>query len=118
MPGVHCSGTCFDNIDKAFDTNNSFEKHLLVKDYNTEISEPFIESFVHEYKLNNLVKEKACFKSVHNPGCIDLIIASNAITLHNTVTVFPGLSDFHILVLAVLKTSITKSKPQKIIIET
>ena len=31
----------------------------------------------------------------------------------NTTTVFTGLSDFHKLVLAVLKTSITKSKPQQ-----
>ena len=32
----------------------------------------------------------------------------------NTATVFTGLSDFHKFVLRVLKTSITKSKPQKI----
>ena len=32
----------------------------------------------------------------------------------NTTTVFTSLSDFHKLVLTVLKTSITKSKPQKI----
>ena len=32
----------------------------------------------------------------------------------NATTVFTGLPDFHKLVLTVLKTSITKSKPQKI----
>ena len=32
----------------------------------------------------------------------------------NTTKVFTGLSDFHKLVLIVLKTSIIKSKPQKI----
>ena len=32
----------------------------------------------------------------------------------NTTAVFTGLSDFHKLVLTVLKSSITKSKPQKI----
>ena len=35
-------------------------------------------------------------------------------SFQNTTTVFTGLSDFHKLVLTVLKTSITKSKPQKI----
>ena len=35
-------------------------------------------------------------------------------TFQNIATVFSGLSDFHQLVLIVLKTSITKSKPQKI----
>ena len=32
----------------------------------------------------------------------------------NTTIVFTGVSDFHKLVLTVLKTSIAKSKPQKI----
>ena len=32
----------------------------------------------------------------------------------NTTIVFTGLSDFHKLVLTVVKTSITKSKPKKI----
>ena len=35
----------------------------------------------------------------------------------NTTAVFTGLSDFHKLILTVLKSSITKSKPQKLIIE-
>ena len=60
------------------------------------------------------MKEKTCFKSVENPSCIDLILTNNAMAFHNTTTVFTGLSDFHVLVLTVLKTSITKSKPQKI----
>ena len=35
-------------------------------------------------------------------------------TFQNTATVFTGISDFHKLVLTVLKTIITKSKPKKI----
>ena len=35
-------------------------------------------------------------------------------TFQNITTVFTGLSDFHKLILTVLKTSITESKPQKI----
>ena len=104
----------FDNLDKAFDTYSSYEKRLLIADFNTETSEPRIDSFIYEHDLQNLVKEKTCFKSVENPSCIDLILTSNAMAFSNTTTVFTGLSDFHKLVLTVLKTSITKSKPQKI----
>ena len=50
-------------------------------------------------------------------SCIDLILTNNAMAFQNTTTVFTGLSDFHKLVLTVLKTSITKSKPQKLLIE-
>ena len=103
----------FDNLDKAFETYSSYEKQLLIGDFNTEISEPRIDSFIYEHDLHNLVKEKTCFKSVENPSCIDLILTNNTIAFQNT-TVFTRLLDFHKLVLTMLKTSITKSKPQKI----
>ena len=51
-------------------------------------------------------------------SCIDLILTNNAMAFQNTTTVFTDLSDFHKLVLTVLKTSITKSKPQKLLTET
>ena len=72
-----------------------------------ETSEPYIDSFMYEDDLQNLAKEKLCSKSVENPSSIDLILTNNAMD-------FTGLSDFYKLVLTVLKTSITKSKPQKI----
>ena len=62
----------------------------------------------------DLVKEKTCFKCVEKPSCIDLILSNDAMAFQNTTTVFKGLPDFHKLFLTVLKTSITKSKPQKI----
>ena len=104
----------FDNLDKAFDTYSSYEKRLLRGHFNTKTSEPRIASFIYKHDLQNLEKEKIYFKSVENPSCIDLILTNNAMAFQNTTTVFTGLSDFHKLVLTVLKTSITKSRPQKI----
>ena len=103
----------FDNLDKAFDIYSSYERRFLIGDFNTERSEPCIDSFVYEHELQNLVKEKTCFKSVDNPSCIDLILTNNAMALQSTTTV-TGFSDFHKSVLTVSKTSIAKSKPQKI----
>ena len=51
-------------------------------------------------------------------SCIDLILTNNAMAFQNTATVFTGLSDFHKLVLTVLKTSITKINLKKLLIET
>ena len=48
----------FDNLNKAFDTYNSYEKRLLIGDFNTETSEPRINFFIYEHDLHNLVKEK------------------------------------------------------------
>ena len=86
---------------------SSYEKRLLIGDFYTETSKPRIDSFIYEHDLHNLVKEKTCFKSVENPSCIDLILTNNAMAFQNTTTVFTGLSDFHKLVLTVLRTSIT-----------
>ena len=104
----------FDSIDKAFDSNSSYEKHLLIEILPPKISEPLIESFLYEHELHNLEKEKNMFKSVHKSTFINFILVNKAIAFQNTTTTSPGLSDFHKFVLAVLKTSITKSNTQKI----
>ena len=87
---------------------------MFIGDFNREIFEPRVDSYVYERKLYNLVKEKTCFKSVHNPSCIDVILTNNAVAFQNTTIVLIGLSDFHKLILTVLKTSIPKSKPKLI----
>ena len=106
-----------DNLDKAFDIYSSYEKRLLIGDFNKEKSERRMDSFICKHDLHNLVKEKICFKSVENSSCIDLL-TNNAVVFQNTATVFTGLSDFHKLVLTVLKTSITKINLKKLLIET
>ena len=87
----------------------AFQKSTDLTDRNGCIdSESRIDSFVYEHELHNPIKEKTCFKSDHNSSCIDLVLTNNAMAFQNTTTVFTGISDFHKLVLIVLKTSITK----------
>ena len=80
------------NLDKPFDTYSYYDKRLLIGDFNTETSEPRIDSFIYEHHVQNLVKEKTFFKCVQNPSCIDLILTNNARAFQNTTTVFTGLS--------------------------
>ena len=87
---------------------------IILGRFNTETSEPRIDSLIYQHDLQNLVKAKTCFKGVENPSCIGLTLTNNAMAFRNTTTIFTDSSDFHKLVLTVLKTSITKSKPQKI----
>ena len=42
---------------------------------------------------------------------IDLLLRNNALPFQNTLLVLKGLSDFHKLVLTVLKTSVEKNEP-------
>ena len=60
----------FNQLYKAIDTYNNYDKSLLIGDFNAETTEPYLESFLYEHYLQNLVKENTCFKSVKNPSCI------------------------------------------------
>lgn len=57
-------------------------------------------------------KRKCVFK-VFKP-MIDLLLRNNALSFQNTLLVLKGLSDFHKLVLTVLKTSVEKNEPWEI----
>ena len=67
-----------------------------------------------EYDAKNIVSEKTCFKTKDNPSCIDLFITNSPNNFHSTSTITTGLSDFHKMVVMVLKATFTKSKSKVI----
>ena len=60
------------------------------------------------------MKEPTCFKSIENPSCIDLFITNFPRSFMGTNTVTTGLSDFHKMVLTVLRNKFVKQKPKEI----
>ena len=86
---------------------------LLVGDFNTEVSD-VLNIFLYQHDLENLVKDKTCFKNANNPSTIDLFLTNNSLAFQNTTTLFTGLSDCHELVLSVLKTTFSKNKPKEL----
>ena len=91
-----------------------YEKVLLTGDFNAEIYDHYLETFLYQHELISLVEEKPCFKIISNPSCMNLFFKKNAFSFQSTKTVSSGLSDFHKLVLTVLKTSSVKNQPRKI----
>ena len=104
----------FENLHKALGVYSYYDKTLLTGDFNAEIHDDYLENFLFQHELKSLVQEETYFKSISNPSCIDLFLTNNRLSFQNTKTVSTGLSDFHKLVLTVLKTSIVKNKPQEI----
>ena len=90
------------------------EKILLVGDFNAEDTESCLSNFLNENNLVNIVKTKTCFKSKNNPSCIDLFITNCPKSFQNTIAVTTGLSDFHKMIVSVLKKSFKKNKPKVI----
>ena len=105
----------FNCIDKALDTYSNYDNALLAGDFNAEDDEPSLSNFFYQYDLYNLVKVGTCFKNSSKPTSIDLFLTTKNTYFQNTVAVCSGLSDFHKLVLTVLKTSFDKNKPCEIL---
>ena len=103
----------FDCVGRALDSYNAiYDKYLLIGDFNAEERETCMKEFLYQYDLQNLVKEKTCFKSISNPSCIDLFLTNHPKFFQNTMTISSGLSDFHKLIVTVLKTKFCKAQPK------
>ena len=81
---------------------------MLIGDFNAEESEPCLSQFLFEMNAKNIVKEPTCFKSLSNPSCTDLVITNGSSNFQNTKAISTGLSDFHKMVVSVLKHSVLK----------
>ena len=66
------------------------------------------------YRLKILVRENTCFKSLNNPGYIDLILTNSFGSFQNTNIISSGLSDFYKLILSDIITTFPKAKPKQI----
>ena len=104
----------FDNVGRALELyNKKYDKILLAGDFNAEIQETILNNFLELYNLRNLVTDKTCFKSLRNPTCIDLFLTNCNKSFQHTQAISTGLSDFHKLILTVLKTTFKKAKPKE-----
>ena len=89
----------------------TYEKFLLIGDFNAEEHENILREFLDLYDLKNMVKQKTCFKSVINPSCVDLFLSNSSSSFQNTKAISTGISDCHKMIITVLKTSFKKAKP-------
>ena len=106
----------FKHIGRALDVySNFYDKFLLTGDFNAEEIEPCMATFLYQYDARNLVKQKTCFKNPNNPSSIDLFITNNKNSFQNTITISTGFSDFHDMIIMVLKTAYIKTKSKEII---
>lgn len=73
--------------------------------------------FVWTFSFTNMnlriYSKKKCLTNISNPSCIDIFLTNNALSFQHIETVFTRLSDFHKLVLTVLKIAIPKNKPRE-----
>ena len=105
LPHLHVISKVLGDLSKKY---NNF---IFLGDFNNEPEEKNMSNFLNIYHLKNIVKQKTCFKNPDTPSCIDLILTNSSRSLQDTCTVETGLSDFHKLVVTVLKLYFPKQKP-------
>ena len=80
-------------------------------DFNTEEKDQNISNFMESYNLKNIVKAPNCFKSDRS-RTIDMILTNRASNIQNTVSIETGLSDFHCMIVTVVKGGFVKRGPK------
>ena len=100
-------------MSKCLDTYISqYDNIMLLGDLNVESSDPVSNDFCNVYTLFSLVKEPTCFKNPDNPSCIYLFLTNRPRRLRNTLTIGTGISDFHKMVITIMKVFYKKQKPK------
>ena len=110
-PTTQSQDNLFENLGRALDHyNENYENFMFIGDFNMTETEEQLKNFLDLYSLKNLVKEPTCFKS-HTPKCIDLVLTNRNRSVQKTTAIETGLSDFHKMIVTVLKTTFPKQGP-------
>ena len=92
--------------------SSSYERIILVGDFNSEINDKCMNDFCESYNLSSLIRESTCYKNPENPSRIDLFLMNSPNSFQNSGVVETGLSDFHRMIVTVMKTSFQRLPPK------
>ena len=84
---------------------------LFLGDFNAVVKDSSVKNFCSSYNLTSMINKPMCFKNPEKPSCIDLILTNYSRSFQNSCTIETGLSDFHKLVVTVMKTTYKKTQP-------
>ena len=102
-----------ETLRKSLDLYSAhYENTILIGDFNVNIDDPHMESFLESYRFKSLIKDPTCFKNPENPSCIDLIVTNSPYSFQNSCVIETGLSDVHKMIVSVMKTTFQKLKPR------
>ena len=99
-------------ISSAIEYYNSYDQFLIAGDLNLqEGRDPLLDDFLDEFQAKNLVKQPTCDKNSNNLSSVDLFITNTPSSFMKTTAVWAELSDFHKMIITVMRTTFPKAKP-------
>ena len=94
-PCKSLTGNHLDAVSKTLDLNPStYDKIILLADFNTGVDEQYIKSFCYNYSLKSLISQPTCYKNFEEPTCIDLILTNMPSSFQSTCVLEKGFSSF------------------------
>ena len=90
---------------------SKYDHFVCFGDLNAEATEASMIEFCQLYNLKHLIKSPTCYKNIENPKCIDLILTNSAYNFQHSKVIETGLSDFHKMVITVMKNTYPKQTP-------
>ena len=85
---------------------------MIAGDFNAQVNDIKLDTFCSTWSLKSLGKEPICFKNPNNPSCIDFFLTNTTRSFQETQVFMTGLSDFHKLVVTILKSTFPTSPPK------
>ena len=103
------------DIGKNLDLlSTNYDNIFLLGDFNAEIENNFLKEFCDLHGMKSLVRIPTCYKNPANPTCIDLMLTNSNRSFVNSCTNETGLSDFHKMIVTVLKIYFQKREAKVI----
>ena len=91
-----------------------YERLLFLGDFNAEMEDISIKIFSSNYNLTNMINKPTCYKIPDKPTRTDLILTNCPGSFQNSCVIETGLSDFHKMIVTVMKTCYRKIGPRVI----
>ena len=99
-------------LSKSIDVFTSkYDDLLFLDDFNVGVEDTSVKNFCRSYNLTSMINKPTCYKNPDRSSCIDLILTNCPRSFQNSCVIETGLSDFHKMVVTVMKTTYRKLEP-------
>ena len=112
-PNKHNISKHIEALSKSIDLfSSNYDNILLMGNFNAGLDNAVLKDFCNVYNLTSLINKATCYKNPNNPSCIDLLLTNFPKNFQNSSVIETGLSDFHKMVVTVMKTNFRKLEPK------
>ena len=93
-------------------STTKYEDLYFLGDFNAGMEDSSIKIFFSNYNLTSMINKPTCYKNPGKPTFTDLILTNCPRSFQNSCVIEIGLSDFHKMIVTVMKTSYRKIEPR------